>query len=137
MLRAVKYTYKKSFTITGRTGVLDFWKFSLFQLIVSTIVFVFGLSTFQEGSETMLWSSVLLLFIALTLPANISLQIRRLHDVGLSGWWIAILIAAYIFENTYIEIIASLSFFVIDLIPGGTPNKYDDKELKTDKHSEN
>ena len=137
MLRAVKYTYKKSFTITGRTGVLDFWKFSLFEFIVFIIIFVFGLSTFQEGSEPMLWSSILLLFIALTLPANISLQIRRLHDVGLSGWWIAILIAAYIFENTYIEIIASLSFFVIDLIPGGTPNKYDDKELKTDKHSEN
>ena len=91
MLRTVKDTYKKSFTITGRTGVLDLWKFSLFQFIVFIIIFVFGFLMIKEVSEPMLWSSILFFFVALNLPTNISLQIRRLHDVGLSGWWIVIM----------------------------------------------
>ena len=137
MLRTVKDTYKKSFTITGRTGVLDLWKFSLFQFIVFIIIFVFGFLMIKEGSEPMLWSSILFFFVALNLPTNISLQIRRLHDVGLSGWWIVIIITPYAVENTYIEIMTALLVLVINLSPGGTPNKYDEKELKTDKHSEN
>ena len=137
MLRTVQDTYKKSFTITGRTGVLDFWKFSLFQFIVFIIIFVFGFLMFKEGSEPMLWPSILFFFVALNLPTNISLQIRRLHDVGLSGWWIVIIITPYAVENTYIEIMTALLVLVINLSPGGAPNKYDEKELKTDKHSEN
>ena len=84
----------------------------------------------------MLWSSILFFFVALNLPTNISLQIRRLHDVGLSGWWIVIIITPYAVENTYIEIMTALLVLVINLSPGGTPNKYDEKELKTDKYSE-
>ena len=57
--------------------------------------------------------------------------------MGLSGWWIVIIITPYAVENTYIEIMTALLVLVINLSPGGTPNKYDEKELKTDKHSEN
>jgi uncharacterized membrane protein YhaH (DUF805 family) len=68
---------------------------------------------------------LVMLFVVLTAPANISLQVRRLHDVGLSGWWLLIAIVPYIFEILYIDLIIILCFLVIDLLPSTVgPNKY-------------
>lgn len=86
------------FHLRGRTGRKGFWLFFLINIIITFIlqlvdrylaVSVFGFSA-QEVSEL---NGIYLLTVSYllgTLIPNITLAIRRLHDVGKSGWWLLI-----------------------------------------------
>tara|TARA_X000001036_G_C20357732_1_gene675219 strand:+ start:81 stop:614 length:534 start_codon:yes stop_codon:yes gene_type:complete len=69
----------------GRASVSEYWLFVLFTMILSFFVgmldaFVFGF----EWDDPMWFSDILTL--VLFLP-SVGAWIRRLHDVGKSGWW--------------------------------------------------
>lgn len=73
---------------TGRAARPEFWWFALF---------VFGASAFLGLVDNLLWADVLgggqplaLVFsLAMILP-HIAVAVRRLHDIGRSGWWLLI-----------------------------------------------
>ena len=73
---------KKYAVFTGRARRKEYWMFFLFQVLIS---FVIGLI---EGITN---TNVLgMLFLLLTLLPSIALSVRRLHDIGKSGWWMLI-----------------------------------------------
>lgn len=66
----------------GRASRSEFWWFCLFSLIVGVVVCV--VFSFSETATTVVSTIVNL---ALLLP-GLGLAVRRLHDIGKSGWWI-------------------------------------------------
>lgn len=67
--------FRRSFDFSGRSTRAEFWWFSLFEIL--TVIAVSIVLPFLSMLYT------LILFI----PA-IAVCIRRLHDIGKSGWWL-------------------------------------------------
>lgn len=78
---------KKYSDFEGRARRSDYWSFFLVNLILSQ-----GLSLLNGlllGGSTVVAGLLLLINLALLLP-SIAVAIRRMHDVGKSGWYVLI-----------------------------------------------
>jgi uncharacterized membrane protein YhaH (DUF805 family) len=71
------------FDFDGRTRRRDYWLFILFYFIVSVIANI--IDAVILGVPVL----SLLLALALFLP-SLGIAVRRLHDIGKSGWWVLI-----------------------------------------------
>lgn len=94
---------------SGRSSRSQFWWFYLFFLLMPVVcaaislVFIFLLSLLNLDSLAMIalpFSYLYLFFV----PALIAIQVRRMHDVGKSGWFILIpLFNFYLFVQPSFE----------------------------------
>ncbi len=66
---------RKYATFRGRASRSEYWWFALFTLVVAIMA--------GRVSDTLALILDLLLFLPL-----LAAQVRRLHDVGFSGWWL-------------------------------------------------
>ena len=80
---------KKYAVFEGRARRSEYWYFFLFNIIASflTGILDFSLGTFDEASEIGLLGTVYSLGI---LVPSIAVGVRRMHDVGKSGWFLLI-----------------------------------------------
>jgi len=121
---------KRYAEFSGRSRRKEFWMFALLNLLVSgaivTLMFVGGLTPMAMSDPDpsiaafglVFWIGLGLLLlwsIAVFIP-NIALVVRRLHDRDMSGWWYLGLIGAQIVP--FVNIIASIAFLVLMLLPG-------------------
>jgi uncharacterized membrane protein YhaH (DUF805 family) len=86
---AIKLFFKNYVNFSGRSTRSEFWYAYLFTMIVGMGVgMLSGMLTIATGDESNTVSAALegIEGLALFLP-NLSLSVRRLHDVGKSGWW--------------------------------------------------
>ncbi len=74
-----KSCLSKYVTFSGRASRSEYWLFALVQFILTAIA---QLIDGAIGSPIM----YTIVFLALALP-GLSVFVRRLHDVGRSGWW--------------------------------------------------
>ena len=102
LMDAAKTCVQKSFTIQGRASRSEYWWF-----FVTIMIAQIGLTIVDLNLGTPLSLLVLAL-----IPANITVAIRRLHDVGKSGW--LLLIALIPLVNLIL-----LYWFIFD---GGQPH---------------
>ena len=102
LMDAAKTCVQKSFTIQGRASRSEYWWFW-----VTIMIAQIGLTIVDLNLGTPLSLLVLAL-----IPANITVAIRRLHDVGKSGW--LLLIALIPLVNLIL-----LYWFIFD---GGQPH---------------
>ena len=122
ILNSIKNTYKKSFTLQGRTSVLEFWSFQLFYWLVMLPLILKGMSELGKSTSEGEISYVLApgLFFIGSIPAQFSLLVRRLHDLGWSGWWLLL---------NWIPGVGTFISIVTYCFPGTDgPNKYDAKK---------
>ncbi len=68
---------------TGRARRAEYWNFALFNALISV-----PLSLFGAFSEPVSWISTLY-SLAVMIP-SIAVGVRRMHDVGKSGWFLLI-----------------------------------------------
>ncbi len=117
MQTAVITCFKKFLTIQGRASRSEFWWFWLFCMIMNLFLSVVAL-TFYKLAYTGNSSLITYYEIASTIPGIWSLviilpitcaYIRRLHDIGTSGWWALII---------FIPLIGWIGFFVIGCTKG-------------------
>jgi len=74
---------KKYATFNGRARRKEYWMFTLFSTIISVILSLFGALVLDtEGIDTIYSLAVLV--------PTIAVGVRRMHDVGKSGWFIII-----------------------------------------------
>ena len=85
---AVNTCFQKYVEFNGRATRSEYWYFVLFLLgiglvlaVVDGTVYGFG----EHGSQP--FSSV---FSLVTFLPSLAVAVRRLHDIGRSGWWILI-----------------------------------------------
>lgn len=94
--QAVESALKQKYvTFTGRARRSEYWFFALFSVIVYIVAMildnVLGL-TFGDLGYGVLYC---LCGLALLLP-SLAVAIRRLHDIGRTGWWILIAFVPFI-----------------------------------------
>jgi uncharacterized membrane protein YhaH (DUF805 family) len=120
--------WKKTFCYTGRASRKEYWMTVLWyaiSVLISGAVAILlklpmGLPFFVQ--EVILGWLFYLIIIALTLYVMcsffvfLSLGVRRIHDIGLSGWWMLI---------TLVPFIGGIVVFIFTLIKGNAgDNKY-------------
>ena len=75
---AISVCFKKYATFSGRASRSEYWYFYLFYILVYLAAYIFA------GENV-----ALIVSIPLWIP-QLSVAVRRLHDVGKSGWFILI-----------------------------------------------
>jgi uncharacterized membrane protein YhaH (DUF805 family) len=80
-VEAVKAGFRNYARFGGRASRSEFWWWLLFAVLVALIVAAMDGTVFEESMLL-----TLLVWLALLLP-SISVGVRRLHDLGRSGWW--------------------------------------------------
>lgn len=80
---------KKYAVFSGRARRKEFWYFTVFNVIVSIVLAAVdaAIGTLNTDSGIGLLSGIYSL--AVIIP-SIAVSVRRLHDIGRSGWWVLI-----------------------------------------------
>lgn len=114
-----------SFDADGRARRKEYWSLTLFSwLIVGALCTVIGVLAYYSSEQTDIrfvmptigFSVLLALTIMGLIPALFCVTIRRLHDIGLSGWWLLAGLLPYF---------GSIFLFVCSVIPSTRAvNKY-------------
>ncbi|MEM9259592.1 MAG: DUF805 domain-containing protein, partial [Bacteroidota bacterium] len=86
MIEYFKLALSKYAQFTGRSRRSEYWYFTLVNILISVGFNILTAIT-EMGLFTMLGS---LVGLALFIPA-LAVAVRRLHDVGRSGWWYLII----------------------------------------------
>jgi uncharacterized membrane protein YhaH (DUF805 family) len=102
---------KKYATFSGRARRREYWFFVLFYVIILVVLgFVEGLIGLRSGKDGV---GVLSAGFALAmLIPSLAVAVRRLHDIGRTGWWVLIGLVPLIGP------IVLLVFAVLDSQPG-------------------
>lgn len=84
---AIRICLRKYATFQGRAERPEFWYWALFTWILSMIAYT--IDTNISGSTDPMTRSLLVsnIVIYATVVPTIAVSVRRLHDVGRSGWW--------------------------------------------------
>lgn len=97
--QSVKSAISKTFQFKGRASRSEFWWFSL----LISVVFIILLSSWDLifKSESLLpFAPFIAILPFILLIPSISLTVRRLHDLNLSGWWYTIYIIPKLLNTT-------------------------------------
>ena len=78
---AIKSVFTNYFKFSGRARRSEYWYFFLFNFIVSFVLALFARTTKELNILSDIWS------IAIFFP-SLAVTVRRLHDVGKSGWYV-------------------------------------------------
>jgi uncharacterized membrane protein YhaH (DUF805 family) len=100
----------------GRARRMEYWMFILFNLLVLLGV---GLLEFLLGLD----GTISLLYSLAVLIPGVAVSVRRLHDIGRSGWWILLGIIPVL------GTLVLLFFYCIDGEPGDNEYGADPKRL--------
>lgn len=89
---SVKTVYSKYATFSGRATRSEYWWFVLFWYAIILCAVLLGVAT---GIEK-LTLALIGIFGAISFIPIVALRVRRLHDIGKSGWWIFLGLVPYI-----------------------------------------
>lgn len=83
---------KKYAVFSGRASRKEYWLFCLWNLIIGFVIgFVLGLT----GNLNAVLPAAII-YLAIFIIPSVAVTVRRLHDIGRSGWWLLILFVPYI-----------------------------------------
>ena len=80
---AIKSCLSGYFDFSGRSSRSEYWWFLLFVMIVNIVVSILANTNAAIGTVAVL------VYLGLLIPM-VAVQVRRLHDIDRSGWWILI-----------------------------------------------
>ena len=107
LMDAAKTCFQKSITISGRASRSEYWFFQLTYTLTLIVLAVI---------DGMLGTPLMLLVIAF-FPALFTVTIRRLHDIGKSGWMLLLMFIPLV------NFILMIMWFIADAGQPG-PNQY-------------
>ena len=94
-MEAVKKCFCDYCTFSGRAKRKEFWSFYLFNVLIFLGVYLLLLIVPNEVIILSLASFAIVYGLGTILP-NIAVSVRRLHDIGKSGWWYLLILIPYI-----------------------------------------
>ncbi len=140
MFKWYTYCLKNFFTFKGRASRGQYWSFTLINIIIPVIVFIFLMTVDQvERSEDLALHdpvaasgmmdlaivilSIFAVYCVVVLIPSIAVTVRRLHDRNHSGWWV--------FWSWILPFLVIPIFFFLVLGSREEPNSYG---LRAPKH---
>ena len=75
---------------TGRSGPQEFWSYMVVHILVGCAWFILHDLTivpWEESALSVAVYGVIILWWILTVVPTLALQVRRLHDQDMRGWW--------------------------------------------------
>jgi uncharacterized membrane protein YhaH (DUF805 family) len=81
---------KKYVDLSGRARRKEYWMFHLFNVIFAIAVVILASIFGTASEEDLVFRVIYGLFALVTILPTLTATVRRLHDVGKSGWWILI-----------------------------------------------
>jgi uncharacterized membrane protein YhaH (DUF805 family) len=104
--------WQKYAEFNGRSRRKEYWMFSLFHFIIFAIL---GLAAVVSGKAGMVFYALCCLYALAAVVPSLAVCVRRLHDMGMSGWW---LLLAFVPLGNLVLLV----FTCLDSQPG--PNLY-------------
>ncbi len=93
-----KHVLQNYFNCNGRASRKEYWTFTLMSFaLIFIISFIENLFILDYSSDEGFFSGLFYLFIIIP---SISVGVRRMHDVGKSGWWILFPIVNFVLTVT-------------------------------------
>lgn len=96
---------------SGRAQKKEFWYFQLCQILISIIINGYAIIILQENTESSLMHTVSLLFFCIFFLPDMSVTVRRLHDIGKTGWWAILKVVSYLYL-ILIQLYVNISIFI-------------------------
>lgn len=94
IFKAYGLMWRNIFKYRGTAGRREYWLAVLVNAVVAALGGILvGLSVFTYGSLCYAIGMAFVLLFAVSIIPFVSLTVRRLHDVGRSGWWTCLLLA--------------------------------------------
>lgn len=127
--------FKKYADFSGRAPRAEYWWFTLLLFIAFTVFAFVVFATIGVGVDSEADSSpfgalaivVLVIFFLGIFVPSLAVQVRRMHDQDMSGWWILLFCIPYV---------GALIALVFMLIPGTTgPNRFGADPYQEESHS--
>ena len=84
---AIKTCFSKAFTFTGRARRSEYWYWALFTFLVSIPFSILAEVVPEEGDFLLLILGAYGAWGLFQAIATFAVTVRRLHDIGRSGWW--------------------------------------------------
>lgn len=116
VMRWIAACFRNYAGFRGRARRREFWYFTLFAFALLVVARILDVLAFGYGGGSLLISTVVLL--VLFLP-HLSVAVRRLHDVGRSGWWMAGYVVLLVAGRFYGERHAFSTFEVVVVLTAG------------------
>jgi uncharacterized membrane protein YhaH (DUF805 family) len=94
----------------GRSSRSEYWWFFLFTFIINIAISIVDMAvSIALGHETAdtVWCGLILIYYLIFFIPSLSVGVRRMHDLGKSGWWILITAIPCIGIILYIVWVAS------------------------------
>ena len=89
---------KKYAVFSGRARRKEYWMFFLFNIIIAFVIgFVMGFIGAMLGVGTTLSNFASAIYSLAVLIPGIAVAVRRMHDIGRSGWWILLPLVNLVF----------------------------------------
>ena len=93
---------KKYAVFAGRARRAEYWYFVLFNFIITVV-----LEILAAASKSQILMGVYVIYaLAMVIP-SLAVAVRRLHDIGKSGWWIFISLIPIIGTIWFIVLLAT------------------------------
>ena len=87
-VEAVKTCFSKVFTFTGRARRSEYWYWALFAFLVSILFSILTEVIPEDRNDLWLFFfGVYGVWALFNFFASFAVGVRRLHDIGRSGWW--------------------------------------------------
>jgi uncharacterized membrane protein YhaH (DUF805 family) len=99
--------WQRATDFSGRSRRKEYWYFNLINGIIFIFLFLFAVPFDKNEKPAMLPLGLMFMYSLVLLVPSLSVIIRRLHDIGKSGWWYFI---------SFIPLIGGIILFVFTLL---------------------
>ncbi|MDE7291759.1 MAG: DUF805 domain-containing protein [Treponemataceae bacterium] len=111
---AIKLFFSNYANFKGRSTRSEYWWWGLALFIISFVLVILISVSIYSKLLYLFWGIMVLWSLAIVVP-NLALAIRRLHDVGKSGWWFLI---------NLVPGVGGIIFLVLTLQPSDGTNNW-------------
>lgn len=98
--QSIIYSARNTFSVRGRASRSEYWWFFLFQmtfLIGLVLLVALAADRYDNTALTIFLGFLVVGFYLWISICGLTLTVRRLHDQGRSGWWLAALFLTFVF----------------------------------------
>jgi len=99
--------FRNYFKFKGRARRKEYWMFMLFNVVLASVAAVLDSALLGTVSKNLGFGLLSSLYALVALMPELAVTVRRLHDVGKSGWWLFITLVPFIGSIWLLVLLAS------------------------------